>query len=57
MQWAGKSSQTRSVPNVEHLCILVHVMVHQIDLSWNTIEPSLVLMYQRYLNLEIPHHP
>lgn len=47
MQQTRKSSQTKSAPNVEHFCILNQMMVHHIDLSWNTIEPSLVLMYEK----------
>jgi hypothetical protein len=26
-------------------------MVHHIDLSWNTIEPSLILMYKKLVGL------
>jgi len=29
----------------------VHELVHLIDLSWNTIEPSLILMYEKLVRL------
>ena len=29
----------------------VHILVRHIDLSWNTLEPSLVLMHQKLTDL------
>lgn len=29
------------------------ILVHHIDLSWNTLEPSLILMYQKLVELDI----
>jgi len=29
----------------------IHILVHHIDLSWNTIEPSLMQMYEKLIQL------
>jgi len=39
--------QTKSVPKIERFCILNHIMVRHIDLSWNTLEASLLLMHEK----------
>lgn len=36
---------------MEHFYILKSILVQHIDLSWNHIEPSLVLMYQKLIEL------
>lgn len=35
----------------ETLSYLNNLMVRHIDLSWNTLEPSLILMYQKLVDL------
>jgi hypothetical protein len=53
MRQIRKSAQTKSVPIMGHFYILNQMMVHHIDLSWNTIEPSLTLMYQKLVELKM----
>jgi hypothetical protein len=46
MQQIRKAIQ-KTYPFVEHFCILYQMTVQHIDLSWNTIEPSPMLMHQK----------
>ena len=43
--------QNKKTPKIERLLICYSKMVHQCDLSWNTFEPSLVLMYEKLVDL------
>jgi hypothetical protein len=41
----------KSAPFMKHFLICNNLMVQHIDLSWNTVEPSVVLMYQKLVGL------
>lgn len=36
---------------MEHFRILIQLLVRHIDLSWNAVEPSLMLMYEKLAEL------
>ncbi len=51
MQQIQNSKQNRKAHRLERFSIRKSKMVHHIDLSWNQIEASILLIYEKLVNI------
>jgi hypothetical protein len=51
MQQIKKSPQTKKSSETKLFCTCYKFMVHHIDLSWNTLGPSLILIHEKLADL------